>query len=96
MVSKYRLLTQQLYGLHEIFFIRGTFIRDTSSAWLKRGWARVFRGDRGAGQDHDPNVPKGLGVGMLLEFLLYLIRKWSPDAHGAQTDVGGSVGRSGL
>ena len=35
-----------------------------------------------AGQDHDQNVPKGVRVQMLFEFLLYLIRKWFPDGHG--------------
>ena len=46
------------------------------------------------GQDHDPNVLKGPGVQVLFEFLLYLIRKWFPDGHGAHPDVGG-VGGSG-
>ena len=36
----------------------------------------------------DPNVPKGPGAQLLFEFLLYLVRKWFPDAHGAHPDVG--------
>ena len=48
-----------------------------------------------AGPDHDQNVPKGVRVKLLFEFSLYLIRKWSPDAHGAHPDVGGGVGGSG-
>ena len=48
----------------------------------------------GAGQDHDQNVPKGVRAQLLFEFLLYLIRKWSPEGHGAHPDVGG-VGWSG-
>ena len=47
-----------------------------------------------AGQDYDANVPKGARIQVIFEFLLYLIRKWFPDAHGAHPDVGG-VGRSG-
>ena len=47
-----------------------------------------------AGPDHDQNVPKGVRVQVLFEFLLYLIRKWFPDGHGAHPDVGG-VGGSG-
>ena len=47
-----------------------------------------------AGRDHDQNVPKGVRVQVLFEFLLYLIRKWFPDGHGAHPDVGG-VGGSG-
>ena len=46
------------------------------------------------GQDHDPNVPKEPWAQLLFEFLLYLIRKWFPDAHGAHPGVGG-VGGSG-
>ena len=46
------------------------------------------------GSGHDPNVPKGPGAQLLFEFLLYLIRKWFPDAHGAHPGVGG-VGGSG-
>ena len=46
------------------------------------------------GHDHDPNVPKGPGAQLLFEFLLYLVRKWFPDVHGAHPDVGG-VGGSG-
>ena len=44
------------------------------------------------GQDHDPNISKGPGAQLLFEILLYLIRKWFPDAHGAQPDVGGVSG----
>ena len=47
-----------------------------------------------AGRDHDQNVPKGPGVQLLFEFLLYLIRKWSPEGHGAHPDVRG-IGESG-
>ena len=47
-----------------------------------------------AGPDHDQIVSKGVRVRVLFEFLLYLIRKWFPDAHGAHPGVGG-VGRSG-
>ena len=45
-----------------------------------------------AGQDHDPIVPKDPGVQLLFEFSLYLIRKWSPDGHGAHPGVGGVGG----
>ena len=44
------------------------------------------------GQDHDPNVPKGPEAQLLFEFLLYLIRKWFSDAHGAHPGVGGIGG----
>ena len=44
--------------------------------------------------DHGQNVPKGVRGWVLFEFLLYLIRKWFPDAHGAHPGVGG-VSRSG-
>ena len=47
-----------------------------------------------AGRDHDQNVPKGVRGQVLFEFLLYLIRKWFPDGHGAHPGVGG-VGGSG-
>ena len=42
--------------------------------------------------DHAQNVPKGVRVQLLFEFLLYLIRKWSPDGHGAHVHVGGVGG----
>ena len=42
--------------------------------------------------DYGQNVPKGPGVQLLFEFLLYLIRKWFPDAHGAHPYVGGING----
>ena len=45
-----------------------------------------------AGGDRDQNVPKGPGVQLLFEFLLYLIRKWFPDGHGAHPGVGGISG----
>ena len=45
-----------------------------------------------AGPDHDQNVSKGVRVRVLFEFLLYLIRKWFPDAHGAHPGVGGGGG----
>ena len=48
-----------------------------------------------AGQDHDPNVPKGVKVQVFFEFSLYLIRKWFPDIQGAHPDVG-QVGGSRL
>ena len=48
-----------------------------------------------AGWDHYQNVPKGPELQLLFEFLLYLIRKWFPDGHGAHPDVGGGVGGSG-
>ena len=38
--------------------------------------------------DHAQNVPKGVRVQLLFEFLFYLIRKWSPDGHGANGHVG--------
>ena len=45
-----------------------------------------------AGQHNDQKVPKGPGVQLLFEFLLYLIRKWFPDAHGTHPGVGGIGG----
>ena len=45
-----------------------------------------------AGQDHDQNDPMGVRLWVLFEFLLYLIRKWSPDAHGVHQGVGGIGG----
>ena len=47
-----------------------------------------------AGQDMTQTFQKGLGAQLLFEFLLYLIRKWFPDAHGAHPEVCG-VGESG-
>ena len=46
------------------------------------------------GSDDDQYVRKGVRVQLLFEFLLYLIRKWFPDDHGAQPGVS-SVCRSG-
>ena len=54
----------------------------------------ILMSAKSAGQDHDPNVLKGVRVQVLFEFLLYLIRKWFPDAYGAHPGVGG-VSRSG-
>ena len=45
-----------------------------------------------AGRDHGQIVPKGVRSRVLFEFLLYLIRKWFPDGHGANPDVGGVRG----
>ena len=45
-----------------------------------------------AGPDHDQNGLKGPGVQLLFEFLLYLIRKWFTDGHGAHPGVGGVGG----
>ena len=45
-----------------------------------------------AGWDHYQNVPKGPELQFLFEFLLYLIRKWFPDGHGANPDVDGVGG----
>ena len=45
-----------------------------------------------AGQNDDPNVPMGVRVLTLLEFLFYLIRKWSPDGQCAHGHVGGVGG----
>ena len=42
--------------------------------------------------DHDQNVPMDERGCVHFEFLLYLIRKWSPDAHGAHPGVGGVGG----
>ena len=42
-----------------------------------------------AGWDHGQIVPKGVRGRVLFEFLLYLFRKWFPDAHGAHPGVGG-------
>ena len=53
-------------------------------------WCRRRR--RVRSQDHDPIVPKDPGVQLLFEFLLYLIRKWFPDAYGAHL----GVSRSGV
>ena len=46
------------------------------------------------GPDNDQYVPKSGRVQLLFEFLLYLIRKWFPDGHGAHPDVGDGVGGS--
>ena len=45
-----------------------------------------------AGRDHDQDVPKGVRIQVFFEFLLYLIRKWFPDDHGAHLNVGGVGG----
>ena len=45
-----------------------------------------------AGRDHGQIVPKGVRGRVLFEFLLYLIRKWFPDGHGAHPGVGGVGG----
>ena len=50
------------------------------------------RRHRDGHHDHGQNVPKGQGDQHLFEFLLYLIRKWFPDVHGAHPGVGGVSG----
>ena len=41
---------------------------------------------------HGQNAPKGPGVKIIFEFLLYVIRKGFPDAHGAHPGVGSGGG----